>query len=343
LQRKKDQLAKLESDRAKHESNASSYNIKAQKAKDAATRAKTPSIINNKLREVDRNARSAAKEQEKVASLNKKIAQKNKEVQKAQSKIEREEERIRKREKEDQKKRQKQHQEEIKRITDDLAEQKKAQEKTQMDIERLKMLPESITIAFFAANPLDQNKLRLDEEVRSIEENIRKSEHRDSIRLRSFWAVRPNDILQKLNESNPEIVHFSGHGSDRDELVLQSDNGDTKLVSKESIVHTMTTLSDHIRIVFFNTCYSHEQAKAVVKIVEAAIGMNNSISDDAAREFAAKFYSSIGFGLSVKTAFEQAKASLMLQGISEDNTPELFVQEGMSPDEIIIVRPEELE
>ena len=51
--------------------------------------------------------------------------------------------------------------------------------------------------------------------------------------------------------------------------------------------------------------------------VDVAIGMNTSIGDEAALVFASQFYSSIGFGKSIKTAFDQAKAALMLEGIPE--------------------------
>jgi hypothetical protein len=61
--------------------------------------------------------------------------------------------------------------------------------------------------------------------------------------------------------------------------------------------------------------------------------MNTSIGDEAAR-----FYSALGFGLSLKRSFEQAKAALMLESIPEEDTPELFIQDGLNPDEIIIVK-----
>jgi hypothetical protein len=109
-----------------------------------------------------------------------------------------------------------------------------------------------------------------------------------------------------------------------DEIVFQNVNGLAKFVSKEAIVQAMMTFSEDIRLVFFNTCYSYEQAAAVVEHVEAAIGMNTSIGDDSTRIFAAQFYSSIGFGLSVQKAFAQTKAALMLEGIPEENTPELL-------------------
>ena len=182
-------------------------------------------------------------------------------------------------------------------------------------------------------------QLKLDEEARSITEMIRKSKHRDSVKFESCWAVRPKDILQALNEFRPAIVHFSGHGSDRDEIILQNPDGIAKTVSKEAIVQTMMASTEGLRLVFFNTCYSRNQAEAVAEHVEAAIGMKTSIGDEAARIFSSQFYSSIGFGLSVKKAFEQAKALLMLEGIPEEDTPELFTTVGLNPDDIVIVKP----
>ena len=75
--------------------------------------------------------------------------------------------------------------------------------------------------------------------------------------------------------------------------------------------------------------------------MESAIGMKTTIGDNAARIFSSQFYSSISFGHSVKKSFDQAKALLMLEGINEEDTPELFVHEGVLADEIIIVKPSE--
>ena len=67
--------------------------------------------------------------------------------------------------------------------------------------------------------------------------------------------------------------------------------------------------------------------------------MKTSIGDEAARIFASQFYSSIGFGLSVKKAFDQAKSLLMMEGIPEEDTPELFTQGSVDAEELIIVNP----
>lgn len=74
--------------------------------------------------------------------------------------------------------------------------------------------------------------------------------------------------------------------------------------------------------------------------VPAAIGMQVSIDDKAACIFATQFSSAIGFGLSLGAAFEQARAALMLEGMPEDSTPELFVTQGLSPHDVVLVAPE---
>ncbi len=67
-----------------------------------------------------------------------------------------------------------------------------------------------IKALFLAANPGDTEKLALDVEIREITSKIRSADFRDSIDLISAWAVRPDDLLQMLNQHKPQIVHFSG-------------------------------------------------------------------------------------------------------------------------------------
>lgn len=200
-------------------------------------------------------------------------------------------------------------------------------------------LPTKIKVLFLAANPQDQPQLRLDEEIRAITEKIRASEYRDSVELISCWAVRTSDLLQALNEHQPHIIHFSGHGTNSGELLLQDSKGNIKYVTPEAITATLSTAADNIRVVVFNACFSVNQAQAVTQHIEVAIGMNEAIGDEAARIFAAQFYSAIGFGRSVQVAFDQAIAALMLEGILEDHTPKLFTRPDTDANEVVLVKP----
>jgi hypothetical protein len=201
------------------------------------------------------------------------------------------------------------------------------------------ILPARIRVLFVAANPLDQAQLRLDEEIRDITAKIRASEYRDSVELISAWAARPTDLLQSLNQYRPHVVHFSGHGSEEGDVVFMGADGSAKPVSREAIVEVMKTAGDEIRLVLFNACFSSAQAEALTRHVDAAIGMSEAIGDEAARVFAAQFYSAVGFGHSVERSFRQARAALMIEGISEEDTPQLFTRDGMDADNLVLVRP----
>jgi hypothetical protein len=75
-------------------------------------------------------------------------------------------------------------------------------------------------ILFLAANPTDETRLALDMECREIEEKIRASEHRDKIQIVVKRAVRTKDLLQYLHQYRAHVIHFSGHGSDSEELIF---------------------------------------------------------------------------------------------------------------------------
>jgi ribosomal protein S17E len=200
-------------------------------------------------------------------------------------------------------------------------------------------LPKKLKVLVFAANPLDQGRLRLDEEVRAISEKLRMSKHREQVELISAWAVRTTDLFQALNEHEPHVVHFSGHGSDTDEIVFQDELGNSKFVSKEALTQLIAATGGHIQLIVFNTCFSRSQAEAVVQHVEAAIGVGTSIGDDAARFFAATFYGAIGFGLSVEQAFRQGLAQLAVEAIAADQQPELFTRQGLDASTLVLVQP----
>jgi hypothetical protein len=194
-------------------------------------------------------------------------------------------------------------------------------------------------ILFLAANPTGTTQLALDEECRQITEKIRAADHRDSLELITRWAVRPEDLLQHLNEHRPHVVHFSGHGTPTEEIVFLDKDRNPIAVPAPALKQLFTTLKDNIRVVVLNACFSKPQAAAITEVVDCAVGMNKAIGDDAAIAFAAAFYQAIGFGRSVKVAFESGKTALMLAGIPEEKTPELLCRKGVNPAALHLIQP----
>ena len=333
------QIASLQKEKGNFSKKSADLQKKANSADTEANRTKNISTRSNKLREAQRARDDNASVTKKIGAIESKIAAENQKLHSAERSLTSEEAKEAKKQQRDAEQLNRKNQQQMNTMNSQIKLHGTLHKETFSEIDKLKNLPERITVLFLASNPLDQDQLRLDEEVRAIREMIRNSEHRDAVLLESRWALRTQDLLQALNECNPQIVHFSGHGTDNDEIVFQDDSGRTKTVTKEALVQVMNACSGYLRLVFFNTCYSMGQAEAVVDYVQAAVGMNASIGDRAARVFASQFYSAIGFGESLTAAFEQGKAALMLEKIPEEQTPELFVADDIDPSQLILVRP----
>jgi len=340
--RKREEIAKLTGELAKEQAKIPPLQSKINFAKDAIGRTKIASTVKTKLGEIARAEKSIADTNKNCSEIQKKIAQKEKELSAAEKTLRQEEDRVNKKKADEEKRRARESSAQMAAMEQTIREHELTQSQMQADIELLKAIPEKITILFMASNPSDTSRLCLDEEVRGIQEKIRLSDFRDSIVFESRWAVRSSDILQAINETNPTIIHFSGHGASNGDIVLQNPDGSAKLVTKDAMATAISTMSDSVRLVVFNACFSDEQAKSVVEHIDAAIGMNDSIPDDTACVFAAQLYSSIGFGYSVDKAFRQAIAELMLEGISGESIPQLFTKDGVDPDSMVLVAPNTL-
>lgn len=341
--RKREEIAKFQQGKAKEQTKIANFSKKINSASQAISRSRSTSTMKTKMREIERHQKDQAAAEKKVSDFVIKIAKKHKELSDEQKKVEKEEAKVIKKQMVENKVREVKYKKNMSSIGKKLVKHDSLHNDAMTAIEKLSALPEKITVLFLASNPADQQQLRLDEEARSITEMVRKSKHRDSVYFETRWAVQPMDVLQAINELNPTIVHFSGHGSNADEIIFQDQEGNAKVVSSSAIVQTMMASSINMRLVFFNTCYSFNQAKAVTQHIEAAIGMNKSIGDKAAIVFSSQFYSAIGFGLSIQKAFDQAKALVMMEGLGEESTPELFIQDDLSADDLVIVRPELVE
>jgi len=351
-------IARLQSDKAKKVDVAAKAGKKSSEALAYAARTSSASTAASKRREAVRYSDDQSKAQTEVGKIEKKIADEHTKLVTAQKRLEDELGRDRKRQEAahakrmveekkilaDQKRAALKHERTLRDITSGLSRHENLHAQTAIEIERLKALPEKITVVFFAADPGSDStsKLALDEEARLIGERIRASEHRDAVVFHTRWAVRPRDVLQAINELQPTVVHFSGHGTSGDTLVLQDDQGMEKHVTKEAIVSAMALGVESVKLVFFNTCFSFNQAQGCLQHVPATIGMNRDVGDLPARIFSAQFYSAIGFGLSITKAFQQAKALIAMETPGEESIPELYVQDGLSEESLTLVRPPSL-
>jgi hypothetical protein len=182
-----------------------------------------------------------------------------------------------------------------------------------------------IKVLFLAADPSNGTRLRLGQEVRDIREKLQLSQQREDFVLEPRESVRPGDITQAIHDIKPQIVHFSGHGSNTGELYLENVTGKSQPIKPDAFANLFKLISDQVSCVILNG-YSEIQAQAISEHIRFVIGMSQAIGDKAAIAFAVGFYKALGAGRSFEEAYNWAKVEIELEGIQENSTPILYVK-----------------
>ncbi len=196
-----------------------------------------------------------------------------------------------------------------------------------------------IKVLLLAANPDNTTKLHLDEEARAIAEAIQYGRDRDSLDFETAWAVRASDLQRVILHHEPQILHFSGHGSKSPGLMMGGENGDTLPVSGEAIAAIVKAAAPRIRMVVLNACLSLHVTRRFRNAVDYTIGMNQPISDPSAIWFSAAFYGALAAGTTVEKAFEWGIARLLTQGSSEAGVPRLLKRRGLRTPAALLPAP----
>jgi CHAT domain-containing protein len=177
------------------------------------------------------------------------------------------------------------------------------------------------TILILSANPKGTASLRLDEEVKKIEQGLERAKQRDRFKIVSKLAVTDDDLRRAMLDYEPQIVHFSGHGSGADGLLFEDDQGQIQEISGDALARLFELCSDHVECVVLNACYSEVQANAISQHINNVVGMKKAIGDAAAIKFAVGFYDALGAGRSYEVAFKFGRNAIDLKGIPEHLTP----------------------
>jgi hypothetical protein len=181
--------------------------------------------------------------------------------------------------------------------------------------------PPKRTILFLASSPINEARLRLDVEMREIDNGLRLAQQRDRFVIEQRWAVRTDDLRRALLDLNPEIVHFCGHGGGAGGLVLEDNAGQAKLASTEALARLFKLFTNRVRCVVLNACYSQVQADAIRQHIDYVVGMSDAVSDAAAIKFAVGFYDALVRERSYEDAFDFGCNAIEFENLPEELTP----------------------
>jgi len=157
-----------------------------------------------------------------------------------------------------------------------------------------------------------------------IQEKLKQSKHRKRFELYQQMSARPADISQAMLDIQPQIVHFSGHGTASGALCFENILGTTQPVEPDALAALFEQFANEVSCVILNACYSDMQANAIARHVDYVIGMDQAISGEGAIAFAIGFYQALGAGRTIEEAYKLGCVQIRLQGIPEHLTPVLI-------------------
>jgi len=211
-----------------------------------------------------------------------------------------------------------------------------------------------IKILILASNPIDTSRLRIDKEVKLIEESIQRSKYRDSFEIKAKWAVTTKDLRIALLEEKPNILHFTGHGAGNNPeeflnqntrdiiisgqnkqsaqngcLIIENEAGTMDFIQPQALADLVGMRDYYIKCIVICACHSRHQAKLFSDKIDYTIGMNEAILDETALYFSQAFYEAIGNGETIPFSYDYAVKSIAIKNLQGKEIPQLNIKEGL--------------
>ncbi|MEY4933842.1 MAG: hypothetical protein RIS64_201 [Bacteroidota bacterium] len=213
-------------------------------------------------------------------------------------------------------------------------------------------------LLFLGANPPGTRELRIRDEHSRIMEKLAEDKRQDEYQVLTEFYARASDWQEILIRDKPNIIHFSGHGTNQglghasdgsdDRVVNDAARKKQKAIEEESLkgivmydesmrraqlvstvalddLFSLVTEEDlgiQVRAVLLNACFSENQAVAIGKYVEYVIGTSDAVPDEAAIQFAAGFYFGMTQTMGIERAFRTGRSRALMTGLNDKN---LFV------------------
>jgi small GTP-binding protein len=187
------------------------------------------------------------------------------------------------------------------------------------------------TLLMLTANPDNRTVLNLKKEHSKMVEKLQKSK----LNVLLKGSINKTEFREQVEEEAPNILHFSGHGAETDEVLknLGFPNGGLILHNEEKNgyfeldVEKLKVLFEHfkgegvnIEVLVLNACYSAELAQEISRIVPYVIGTNTSIDDEHAISFSVGFYFKLSKNLEdIESAFRSGRVEAQTSGAKKED------------------------
>ncbi len=182
-------------------------------------------------------------------------------------------------------------------------------------------------IVFAASNPIDTPELKLNDELQEITKGIQSvlgDAWNRCFKIVRILKARREDLVSDLRQSEPiDILHFSGHGSEKGDWLLQNNQGRSATVGPAALGKLIGLLDPIPKVVVLNACYSDKHAAEIAQHGPVVIGMRRAVSDKSAIAFAREFYAALAEGKSVGDAFRWGCVQVEIDSFKERDVPQI--------------------
>jgi hypothetical protein len=160
-----------------------------------------------------------------------------------------------------------------------------------------------------------------------------RSKFREQFIIKSKLAVRIEDLQREILETEPDIVHFCGHGKEEG-IMVEDEIGFTEVVNQKALADMFKLFKDQIECVLLIACRSETQAKAIKRHISNVIGIKGDIKEKAVIQFVGGFYDALGAGRPIEEAFDFGINALKFRSEDELTIPVLFKKKKNAKKEI---------
>lgn len=194
--------------------------------------------------------------------------------------------------------------------------------------------PSQVRLALLVTNPDLQAPLQTAIEARDIQRAIQSSVNGASFAIKVVLAPTFDDLIDALNQFDPQILHFSGHGGGS-ALLLDNERASQdggEVIDFAMVARLLASTSAKVKLLVLAACDTVTGAECLLGTGRSVVAMSDSIDDEAACAFSARFYKSLADGASIRNSLEQAKLLLDQKGYDDANLPTLLTSIGKDGD-----------
>ena len=149
-------------------------------------------------------------------------------------------------------------------------------------------------------------------------------------------ADSADDLQRRLLDYGIQVMHFAGLANAKRLSFLKPDRH-PEMVRNETIVRLFETLTNQIRLVILNACYTETLAQQLAQHIDCVVGMGRQTNDQIATTLSASYYHAVTSGQSVQAAFDLAYIPVETEQGGGHTVPRLKVRTGVNASDVVLI------